>query len=286
MKIGFLTAYSDKEIEFARKHGFKSVELLVDPGQELDPSLSGSQDTILRAKEKLAKYDIEVSAIGYYANHLSPCAKEREVSSQHLIRLMDLCQMLEVKTLGVFAGRDPEKDIADNIPAFKEVFIPIAKQAEDKGLRIAFENCPMFHYFPFRGINIAYCPRAWDLMFEAVPSPALGLEYDPSHLVCLSIDYLEIIYKYGAKIFHVHAKDAELLERNIRVNGILEPGAVRHRTPGYGDVDWSKVISALVEIGYRGNLDIEGQHDPVFCGDREGEGLILSQKHLNQFIVT
>ena len=83
------------------------------------------------------------------------------------------------------------------------------------------------------------------------------------------VDYVEIIYKYRSKIFHVHAKDAELLKRNIRVNGILELGAVRHGTPEYGDVGWSKVISALVEVGYRGNLDIEGRYDPVFCGDRE-----------------
>ena len=74
------------------------------------------------------------------------------------------------------------------------------------------------------------------------------------------------------------------MKRNIRVKGILEPGAVRHRTPGYGDVGWSKVISALVEVGYRGNLDIEGRHDPVFRGDREEEGLILSLKHLSQFV--
>ena len=125
------------------------------------------------------------------------------------------------------------KDIPDNIPVFKEVFSPIVKQAEDKGIRIAFENCPLFHYFPFRGINIACCPRVEDLMFDAIPSETIRLEYDPSHLICLVIDYVEIIYKYGAKISHVHTKDAELLKRNIRVKGILEPGAVRHGTPRY-----------------------------------------------------
>lgn len=128
------------------------------------------------------------------------------------------------------------KDIADNIPAFKEVSSPIVKQAEDRGIRIAFENCSIFHYFSFRGINIACCPRDWDLTFDAIPSETIGLEYDPSHLICLLIDYVEIIYKYGSKIPHVHAKDAGLLKKNIRVKGILEPGAVRHRTPGYGDV--------------------------------------------------
>lgn len=103
------------------------------------------------------------------------------------------------------------KDIPDNTPAFKGVFSPIVKQAEDKGIRIAFENYPMFHYFPFRGINIVCCPRVEDLMVDAILSETIGLEYDPSHLICLLIDYVEIIYKCGAKISHVYAKDAELL---------------------------------------------------------------------------
>ena len=71
---------------------------------------------------------------------------------------------------------------------------------------------------------------------------------------------------------------------NVPKNGIIEPGAVRHRTPGMGVADWAATISALVEVGYQGNLDIEGRHDPVYHGPRENEGLVISLEHLRRYI--
>jgi sugar phosphate isomerase/epimerase len=82
----------------------------------------------------------------------------------------------------------------------------------------------------------------------------------------------------------VHAKDAEVVERNVKLNGILEPGAVRHRTPGMGQVNWPRLISALRETGYASNLDIEGRHDPIYHGKTEEEGLRLSCNFLSTFV--
>ncbi len=283
MRIGYLCQYSEDEIRFAQQAGFGSFELLVPPGGPLDPAVTAEGD-ILAARDKLAEADIEVSAIGHYGNALDPDPDVRRNHYDHMLRLMDLAEMMGVGCVCSFAGRNPELDIADNIPAFAEFWGPLAKIAEDKGLKIGFENCPMFHYFPFRGINIAFCPRAWDMMFDAVDSPAIGLEYDPSHLICLLIDYLWVIRRYGSRIVHVHAKDAEVQWHEVKINGIMEPPAVRHRTPGMGQANWAAIISHLVEAGYTGNLDIEGRHDPVYRGERENEGLVISLRHLQQFL--
>ena len=59
---------------------------------------------------------------------------------------------------------------------------------------------------------------------------------------------------------------------------------MRHRVPGLGQADWSQIISALREVGYQGNLDIEGRHDPVLHGEYEEEGLVIAFKHLSQFV--
>jgi sugar phosphate isomerase/epimerase len=283
MRIGFLCSYTKEDLALAKQCGFGSVELIVGHGAPLDPAVT-KKDAILRAKDDFAKRGLEVSAVGNYQNNLSPKPAERERNAKHLENLLRLCELMGVNTLCTFAGRDPEKDLPDNIPMFKKVFAPLAQKAADKGLRIAFENCPMFDSFPFRGINIAYCPKAWDLMFDAVPTDNLGLEYDASHLICMLQDYLEVIYRYGERIFHVHAKDAEVVWRECKVNGILEHGAVRHRTPGMGQADWKQIVSALREVGYNGNLDIEGRHDPIYRGASEAEGLIIARKHLEQFI--
>ncbi len=284
MKLGLLMSYTKQELDLVKRLGFGSVEVQVAIGSELDPAAS-SEDKIRAAVDDIRGRGLEISAIGHYRNNLDPDLGVRKQNVEHLERLMGLCEMAGVGTLCTFAGRIPDKDIPDNIPEFKEVFGPLAKKAEDKGLKIAFENCPMFHYFPFRGVNIAYTPRAWDLMFDAVPSDALGLEYDPSHLICLRIDYLWVVREYGSRIYHVHAKDAEEVDYNVVRNGILEPGAFRHRMPGLGDVNWAKLVPMLVEYGYRGNLDIEGRHDPVYHGGTEEAGLLLAKRHLEPLVV-
>src|SRR5690606_37252104 len=102
-------------------------------------------------------------------------------------------------------------------------FAEAAKIAEDNNVKIAFENWPGGHPAPLF-INIAFSPHAWDAMFDAVPSPILGLEYDPSHLVRLEIDYLPLIPRYADRIHHVHAKDTTIKTDVLNQVGHIEQG--------------------------------------------------------------
>src|SRR5690606_30980631 len=115
---------------------------------------------------------IEVSAVGSYANNLSPDPQAAARNQKHLELLFDVADVMGCDTIGAFAGRDPEKSIPDNIPAFKKAFMPLCERAADRGKRFAIEGCPMFLGWPFRGVNFAYTPESWDMMFEAVPSDA------------------------------------------------------------------------------------------------------------------
>ena len=282
MKIGFLADYSRDTVQFAGESGFGCLELQCSPRSAMNAHkiLSGGASEV---KESLAEYDLDISAIAWYANQLDPNPESRAQNGDYLRKLIDAAGALGVATVCTFAGRIPEKNIADNIPTFKEVWGPLSRYAEDHGVRIAFENCPMFGGFPFQGINIAYKPEAWDLMFDAVPSPALGLELDPSHLYWLHIDYIKATYQYGARIFHVHAKDTEINYGRFAEEGIYGSGWWRYRVPGWGEIRWQKFIAALWDIGYKGNLDIEHE-DPVFQGDRHKEGLMLGLRHLSSLV--
>lgn len=136
-----------------------------------------------------------------------------------------------------------------------------------------------------QGVNIAYTPEHWDKMFDAVPSPALGLEFDPSHLCWQGIDYLWAVRQYADRIYHIHAKDTEILVERRNQCGNLAPGGWwRYRIPGWGEINWTKFISALCEIGYAGGIAIEHE-DPIFIGERRVEGLILGYKHLSERLV-
>ena len=69
--------------------------------------------------------------------------------------------------------------------------------------------------------NLAFSPEVWERMFELVPSSALGLEMDPSHMVWLGIDYLQAIRDFGDRIYHAHAKDTEIQARCAAARGHL-----------------------------------------------------------------
>ena len=54
----------------------------------------------------------------------------------------------------------------------------------------------------------------------------------------------------------------------------------RYRIPGMGQLDWRAIISALVEIGYQGAIDIENE-DPVFPGL---PGCAVASRYLNSIL--
>jgi sugar phosphate isomerase/epimerase len=268
------------DVKFLAQHGFGSFELLAWPGDPFDPQ-DVDDAKIAALKAECQEYNVELSSVGFYPNHLNP---DEPVNKPHFIGLMEVAQKLGVNTIGTFTGRDPEKSIDENIPAVKQYWTEMSKRAADLGMRIAFENCPMFHAHPFRGTNIAFTPDAWEKIFDAVPAENIGLEWDPSHLICLLIDPVPTIKRFKDKLFHVHAKDAEVCWDVVRTNGILDPQAVRHRMPGLGQVNWREVVSALIEAGYTGNLDIEGAHDPIYGGALEEAGLKVGLQTLRQYV--
>jgi len=282
MKLGLLIRYSDADLQLVQRLGLESCQLLIFPGDPLSPGDGSTRSDWQRARARFDEIGIEISALGSYTNHLAPDPAEAVRSIHHLENLFDIAEIMGCNTIGTFAGRDPEKPIEANIPAFKKVFAPLCQKAEDRGLRIAIEGCPMFLGWPFRGINFAHTPEAWDLMLDAVPSPALGLEYDPSHLICQMIDPVGVISRYGHKFFHTHAKDAEIEPVALQQYGILDRRTTRHRMPGLGQADWPRIITELKKVGYTGNLDIEGRHDPEYHGDREEEGLRLAVSALRK----
>ena len=169
------------------------------------------------------------------------------------------------------------------MPAFRRVFTPLAKQAEDRGVRIAFENCEMRGTWEYGDMNIAHAPAAWEMMFNEVPSDALGLEWEPCHQLNSLIDPLPQLRQWAHKVFHVHGKDATVMWDVIRTGGIRGGKQyMHHRTPGFGDTNWTDVISILRMAGYRGAIDIEGWHDPVYRDELEMTGQVHALHYLKQ----
>jgi sugar phosphate isomerase/epimerase len=182
-----------------------------------------------------------------------------------------------------FTGRLRGKSIDDSLPRYKEVFSELGKRAADKGVVIAFENCSMGGNWQQGDWNIAHNPAAWNKMFDILPAANIGLEWEPCHQLAALIDPLPQLREWVGKVFHVHGKDATIHWDVIKKYGIEAnvPFAF-HRTPGFGDTNWTDVISDLRKGGYTGSIDIEGWHDPVYRGELEMTGQVHGLNYLKR----
>ncbi|OUM94205.1 MAG: hypothetical protein A9Z00_00875 [Thermobacillus sp. ZCTH02-B1] len=291
MKIGFYhSCFNHWELErtfaWAKENGFYGIELHGGPRYKFIDwkELAEGRNTgeFARLQEK---YEMPITGIMYGAlNYLSPDPAERERARETLGILLKAAANTGIRVVSTFTGRDPMKTIEENLDLFEREFPRIAEMAEKLGVTLAFENCPMYEFWP-PVYNIAVSPFLWKELFTRVPSKAFGLNIDPSHLVWQGIDCAQAVLDFRERIVLAQAKDTEVLPNVLRDQGMLTMKWWRHRIPGQGDVDWNKFVTALHEIGYDGVLSIEHE-DPIWTGTDEKvqKGLLLAKKHLEQFV--
>jgi sugar phosphate isomerase/epimerase len=268
MHLGFLTKNS-ADIGKAARLGFDAVEL--DVRAIGDPAADGLDARRVDEVRALSEqHGVAITALAYYDLAFSPPPESAVLGAYE--RVFDAAARLGVHTVTSMSGFDAARDWQGNVQLFADRFGPVADLAEQRGVRVAFENWMGFWgRLPFRPLNMGGSPDTWDAWFQAVPSRALGIEFDPSHLYWQGIDHLRALREYKDRVYHVHAKDTEMLPEK-RYRGGVNGDYFRFRIPGYGAIDWAAFISALDEIGYAGGVAIEHE-DPIYSGERFDEGL-------------
>ena len=293
MKLGFITPYTEERVKFAAKAGFECLEVVAEKGSALDLDII-SEKKLQDIMEVFQNNGIEFATIQCAPNHLEGDKVKRKENNDYFKKAIKMCRKFgtDIVMTNAWANRDISP--VENLKVYKEVFSEFAKVAEDEGVRITIENCPHWVGYPTPVGNISYSPEIWDAMFELVPSKAIGLEFDPSHLCWLGIDYIKVIKEYGDRIYACHAKDTEIMKDKLDKYGIIgkqigkssewDAGWWRYRIPGWGMVDWLGIFRALNDIGFNGTMVIEHE-DPVFEGERFDEGLKLGLRYLKQFVL-
>jgi len=282
VKLGYLTRYSEDELKRASSIGFDGLEVHAKswPDDVLQ-SADKRKEAANEAKALCAKYGVTITAIASYQAGNIPAADRIATFKT----VADLCVQMGVGVITTLTGGDPELGPKENVKLWAETFREVAKVAESSGLKIAFENWPGCGLVPpIKSSTFGFNPPAWEMMFNEVDSPALGLEFDPSHLVWQWCDYIEVARRFGPRIHHVHLKDTEIREGVLAENGFFSGGWWRYRIPGFGLVDWPGFFSVLREVGFDGGTAIEHE-DGVFSGDRWEEGLRLGYNFLRPLIV-
>lgn len=240
-------------------------------------------------KAQAADYGVSISALGYYPNPLSPRRKEAGIAVAQIYRMIEAASLLELRTVNTFIGRDRRHSVDKNWPQLLKVWKPIVMYAEDRGIRIGIENCPMYFTddeWP-SGKNIAHTPAIWQRLFADLNSTAIGLNYDPSHMIWQHMDEIRPIRDFSDRIFHIHAKDVRLDQDRLDKVGILATPNSFHtpKLPGLGDVNWRKFFSVLTDIQYSGAVCVEVE-DRAYEGSLESriDALRQSANYLRQFI--
>jgi sugar phosphate isomerase/epimerase len=301
MKLGFVSAiFGDLGLEdvfaYAAEEGFDCVEVMCWPPGKADRRYAGvthldvsqlSDSEVRRVQGLAQKHHVAISGLGYYPNPLHPDAEHRRYVIEHLKKVIQAAPRVGVQVVNTFVGRDPKKSVPENWPLFEQVWPDLVRCAEQAGVTLGIENCPMlFSYDEWPGGgNLATTPAIWRTMFEKIPSKHWGLNFDPSHLLWQHIDSAACIREFGKRVVHFHAKDTRIDAPKLYEQGILGLGWHTPKLPGLGDVPWGPLFSALTDAGYAGPVCIEVE-DRAFEGslaDRK-RSLRQSKRFLQSFV--
>ena len=304
MKLGIVSAIYDgftfeEAVENAARNGCECMEVACWPQGKAERRYAGvshidvdntSPEYIAYIKDFCAKKGVEISSLAFYPNTMDGNLEKRNASIAHLKKVINMSALLGVNMVTTFIGRDQTKTVEENLELFKEIWPPIIKLAEEKGVKVAIENCPMLFgadQWP-GGQNLFTTPALWRKMFELLPSDNFGINYDPSHFIWQHIDYIKPLYEFKDKIFHVHFKDIKIYPDKLNDVGIMgyPLDYMSPKLPGLGDVDWGKDVSALTDIGFDGFACIEVE-DKAFEGSKERilDSVALSCRYMRQFVI-
>lgn len=303
MKLGLLTAPFpetplDDVADWSAANGFTTIEIACWPASSGDTRRYAgtshidvddiSDDRASDIVDGMTRRGLEISGLGYYPNPLHPDPEHSGMVIDHLKKVIVAAGKMGVPIVNTFIGADASKTQDENWESATRVWPEIISTAEDNGVRIAIENCPMI-FSPDEwpsGHNLAYNPKIWRRMLEEF-GETIGLNFDPSHLVWLMIDLESAIYEFGSRFYHFQAKDVMVDYEGLYENGTLSSGIGWQipRLPGLGHVDWAACFSALHRVGYDGPIIIEHEDADFETTDElVKRGFLLSRDILAPYV--
>lgn len=303
LDLGFVSAILadnsfEEVVDFAAANNFKCVEMMCWPKGKAERRYAGvthidvnvlGKNEVAYIKDYLVQKNIYISALGYYPNPLVADAAQAKIFLDHIKKIIKAAVLLNIPVVNTFIGRDHTKSIDDNFKVFLKRWPAAIKFAEDHGINIGIENCPMYFTkdeWP-GGKNLAISPAIWERMFEAIPSKNFGLNYDPSHMIWQQMDPIQPMYDFKDRMHHIHLKDAKLYKNKLDKVGIMAHPLEYHspKLPGLGDVNWNHFFTALTDIRYKGPVCIEVE-DKSFEGSAASieKAILTARNYLNQFI--
>ncbi|HXY38830.1 MAG TPA: TIM barrel protein, partial [Vicinamibacteria bacterium] len=171
------------------------AEAMLDPvANTLDLRKPFDKTRAARVQKALAASRIGLSDLGYFDNMLHDDPQIRKKKHDFMRRVFEAANLLGVDAVCGFVGRNQKRSMDQNLVDFEECFVPLLKEAKDRGLVYRIEQCPMpgwttgdnFHN------NIAYTPGTWIALHRICERHRVGdqlrIHYDPSHAILMGQD--------------------------------------------------------------------------------------------------
>ncbi len=285
-KLAIISEYSREKLAFATSAGYEGVVVPLDDYFDPDKLSDTQIDEILATSRETGARIISIECM-WGINHINPDPAARAKTNDRFIRCLEFAHRLGCKFCGTFSGgipgADMDRQIKELAAVVNEKYVPVLDKLD---ISMGWENFPTAE-------NFATVPAAWEKVFELVPSPRLGLEFDPSHLVRQFIDPCDAAWRVRDRIRAVHLKDTEITQPVIQQVGIHGHGWWRYRIPGQGLIDWPKFFTVLLQAKFQGGAAVEHEDgfwdtprtssQPDFPQTRK-DGFILAHRFLTQFL--
>jgi sugar phosphate isomerase/epimerase len=266
----------DAVVNWTRENGFASIDLPSSHVGEIKRMVKGG----------LKPVSVDIAAWGGYQALLSSDKAKRTEAVEKARGVIE--QGAEAGAKIIFTLMLPEKPDLPRTENFKfmvESYKTLAAVAEKAGVKIVIEGWP--------GPGALCCtPETYRAALKEIASPAVGVNYDPSHLLRMGIDPMRFLAEFAKQIYHVHGKDTELNGENLYEFGHEQPAtfapgqgfgawAWRYTIPGHGQARWPAIFEKLAKAGYGGMVSVELE-DARFNGSEKGEklGLVKSREYL------
>lgn len=178
------------------------AEAMLDPvANTLDLRAPFDAERAKRVRAAVEKTGVGIADIGYFDNMLHADPALRRKKRDFMLRVFDAAVLLGCPAVCGFVGRHPGRTLEQNLVDFEEDFVPILREARERGLTYRIEQCPMpgwtvddhFHN------NLGYTPGAWIALHRICERHGVGeqlrIHYDPSHAILMGQD-TRAIFQY------------------------------------------------------------------------------------------
>jgi sugar phosphate isomerase/epimerase len=251
------------------------------------------------AKATLEKFNAAKlwMSLGAFDNLIGGEPQQKINNQNHLLRLIRIAHLLggdsnDIK-VGTFVGYNhelgnQENGFQKNLDEYHRVFKPIIKYAEDLGVTILYENCPMegWRGAGYTGTfnNLTGVLAARKLMYEMIPSKSHGEIYDPSHDAWQHVDPVDVIRNTDmSRLYRIHVKGTrnrnDIFWGNLYATQMVDADLARRAgvpvaqnewdrhnyeatLPGFGgsdSIDWRAFVNVLKERSFQGPFEIENE---------------------------